>query len=174
MAHLYWLKALDLAVVQAFSESLGLHIHFVREAGELIGVAKAQLDIHDASKYTNSEFGAYAKHFHGGGAPREFALAWLHHIHNNNHHWQHWMFPDGYNPKESGTENGIIEMPEKYALEMIADWMGSSKVYTGSWDMTQWLENNAPRIRVHSQTAKFLKEKLGELGYTNIQFAVHQ
>lgn len=148
-----------------FRESLNKHIQFVREAGEKIGVGPMLLELHDMSKWTPNEFEAYAKHFHGGGAPDAFAAAWLHHIHHNPHHWQHWIFPDGFTPKGSAVENGVIEMPEHYALEMVADWMGASKAYTGEWDMTDWLKGNIPRIRVHSRTAAFLRGVLEKEGY---------
>lgn len=60
-------------------------------------------------------------------------------------------------------ENGVMEMPQHYALEMIADWMGASKTYTGSWDMSDWLAENMNKIRVHSKTAKYLREVLSGL-----------
>lgn len=146
--------------------SLQQHIAYVREAGKKIGVLDYLLDIHDNSKWSPQEFDGYAKHFKGGGAPDEFAKAWLHHIHWNPHHWQHWIFPDNYTPKGSLTvENGVVEMPEPFAVEMIADWMGAGRTYTGSWDMTDWLIENIPRIIVHSHTAAFLKDRLIDLGY---------
>jgi len=70
-------------------------------------------------------------------------------------------------------ENGILEMPEEYALEMIADWMGASKTYTGSWDLTAWLKTNMPRISVHSKTAQYLREVLHWLGYDDVISVTH-
>jgi len=153
---------------QDFIFSLNAHIAYVREAGEDIGVHQDQLKIHDNSKWSDAEFYAYAKHFHGGGAPDLFASAWLHHIHLNPHHWQHWIYPDGYTPKGSNVENGIVQMPNIYALEMIADWMGASRAYTGSWDMKDWLWEHMPKIAVHSKTADFLRAQLDNLGYADI------
>lgn len=159
---------IDQTVVEAYKISLTRHIEFVQEAGRLIGVAGEQLDLHDKSKWSEEEFYGYAMHFHGGGAPDEFARAWLHHIHHNPHHWQHWIFSDGFTPKGSNVENGVVEMPQKYALEMIADWMGASRAYTGSWDMKDWLYKNMPRIRVHSNTAEYVRQTLDHLGYADI------
>jgi hypothetical protein len=160
----------DRVVAEAFIESLNEHIAYVREAGKKIGVSEKQLEIHDDSKWTEAEFPGYARHFKGGGAPDEFATAWLHHIHYNPHHWQHWIYPDGFTPKGSNVENGVVEMPANYALEMIADWMGASRAYTGSWDMKDWLWNHIPKITVHSKTAKFLRQELDHLGYADVVY----
>lgn len=155
-------------IIEQYLDSLIAHIRYVQEAGSDIGVSPNQLLRHDQSKFTDSEFPFYAKHFFGGGEPDGFAYAWLHHMNYNPHHWQHWIFPDNFTPKGSDVENGVVEMPEVYALEMIADWMGASKAYTGSWDMADWLHNHMPRIRVHSKTAEFLRSNLDFLGYADI------
>lgn len=156
------------AVASEFYDSLTDHIRFVQEAGRMLGVDPELLRVHDLSKFTVNEWAGYAMHFKGGGAPDLFARAWLNHIHENPHHWQHWIFPDGFTPKGSDVENGCVEMPIKYATEMIADWMGASMAYTGSWDMTSWLWNNIPKIRVHSRTAEYLRETLDALGYADV------
>lgn len=150
----------------AYLESLVLHIRSVQEAGRKLGVDEQQLRFHDQSKFSDAEFPAYAEHFHGGKPnPDRFAAAWLHHIHANPHHWNHWLFADGFSPKGSNVEAGAVEMPRRYALEMVADWMGSSMAYTGSWDMTKWLTENMGRIRLHSRTAAFVRDILRGLGY---------
>ena len=163
-------STLDPKVAKEFLESLRDHIRFVQDAGRKLGVNEFQLHIHDESKFSLDEFPAYAKHFKGGGAPDEFAVAWLHHIHYNPHHWNHWLFSDGYTPKGSTVENGCVFMPNHFALEMIADWMGASMAYTGSWDMRDWLWKNIPTIRVHSKTAAYLRDELNAMGYAD---AVH-
>lgn len=156
----------DVAV--AFADSLREHIAFVQEAGVKIGVPPIQIFLHDMSKWSREEFPGYAMHFKGGGVPDAFSLAWLHHIHHNPHHWQHWIFSDGFTPKGSAVESGCVEMPQNYALEMVADWMGASMAYTASWDMADWLWKNIPKIRVHSRTAAYLQEVLDGLGYADV------
>lgn len=158
------------AVAAQYAVRLLEHISFVREAGAMIGADDNLLRIHDASKWEAEEFDGYAMHFCGGGAPDKFAEAWLHHIHRNPHHWQHWIFPDGYTPKGSDVEDGVVRMPDRFVMEMIADWMGASKAYTGSWDMTDWLCKNIPKIRLHSQTAKLVREILDHQGYADTVF----
>lgn len=157
-------------VIEAYLDSLVAHIRYVQEAGEKLGVSPQQLRAHDQSKFSESEFPHYAKHFHGGGAPDLFAHAWLHHMNYNPHHWQHWIFPDNFTPKGSEVEAGVVEMPTHYALEMVADWMGASRAYTGSWDMAKWLREHMPRIRVHSRTAEHLRFILDNLGYADIVY----
>jgi hypothetical protein len=151
----------------SFFESLKLHISSVQRAGEMIrGIPSGNLLLHDRSKFDIEEFPYYVRQFFGDkGDPDGFARAWLHHIHHNPHHWQHWLFPDGFSPKGSTVENGAVEMPRHYALEMVADWMGATMAYTGSWDMGLWLSQNTPKIRLHSKTAVFLTEVLDSMGY---------
>ena len=155
-------------IAEAYIEDLQTHISFVQEAGRKLGVNAHQLDIHDQSKWSSFEFPGYAQHFKGGGDPDGFATAFLHHIHYNPHHWQAWIFPDGLTPKGSRVEGGVVEMPQKYALEMVADWMGSSRVYTSSWDMASWLISNIPKIKIHPETAEFVREVLSDIGYRNL------
>ena len=158
----------DEIIAKKYIETLEDHIKYVREAGKTIGVNEDQSAIHDDSKWTEAEFPGYAMHFQGGGAPEEFSRAWLHHIHKNPHHWQHWIFPDGHTPKGSTVENGAVEMPYHFVLEMVADWMGSEMTNKGRWDMSAWLIKNIPKIRVHSKTAKPLRSILDSLGYADI------
>lgn len=156
----------DEAAATRYLDSLVLHIQSVRQAGQRLRVLPQLLEFHDQSKFSGYEFRAAVDRFHGGDPePDAYAAAWLHHVHNNPHHWQHWMFPDGFSPKGSSVEAGVMEMPRQYALEMVADWMGSSMAYTGSWDMTKWLTENMGRIRLHSKTARAVREVLWALDY---------
>lgn len=159
---------IDKIVAEKYIDSLKLHVDSVRLAGDKLNVNLTQLCYHDDSKWSEAEFPGYAQHFQGGGAPDMFSEAWLHHIHFNPHHWQHWIFPDNYTPKHSNVENGIVEMPEHYALEMVADWMGAKRAYTGSWDMSDWLMKNISMVKVHSATAKYLKDILYDLEYEKV------
>lgn len=165
-----WYVPID--ALRKYLESLEAHILYVQQAGRRLGVAEHQLEVHDLSKYSMDEFPFYAMHFHGPGDPDGFARAWLHHMNYNPHHWQHWIFPDGFTPKGSKVENGVVEMPQRYALEMVADWYGASMAYTKSWDMSEWLTKNMPRIKVHSQTAAYLRQVLDNEGYGDLVYRV--
>ncbi len=154
------------AIADAFFAVLQEHIACVAEAGRKLGLPAAQLRQHDQSKLTVAEFPYYARHFFGDkGDPDGYAGAWLHHIHHNPHHWQHWIFADGFTPLGSMVEQGVLPMPAQYATEMVADWLGASMAYSGSWDMTDWLVDNMARIRLHSRTAALVRSHLHDLGY---------
>ena len=155
-------------VAKAYLEYLETHIRLVNEAGVRLGVSSEQLALHDLSKYSQEEFPGYAMAFFGPGAPDRFAEAWLHHLHTNAHHWQHWLFPDGFTPKGSTVEAGALPMPEHYVLEMVADWQAMSMGQTRSWDMTDWLSNNLGKLRLHSLTRERLGTVLKGLGYREV------
>lgn len=155
---------------QRYITSLTRHIKYVQEAGlKLGGIPMSVLGIHDKSKYSMKEFPFYVRKHYGDGMDEVgFTSAILHHFHNNKHHPEHWAFSDRNDRRNSGTENGLVEMPQVYAREMVADWMGSSMAYTGSWDMSQWLSVHIPRIRLHSKTAQYVTNLLVEIGYKDI------
>ena len=171
------MSELDRYTIKQYEIRLRTHIEAVREIGRSCGLPEAQLQAHDLSKWSEEEFDPYARYFidiKGGGSsevlptghvPPDMARAWLHHIHHNKHHWQHWIFPDTYNPPGANLENGVMEMPEKYALEMICDWHGASYAYTDSFNIQDWLLDNVTKIVVHSNTARYLEGKLTAMDY---------
>lgn len=143
------------------------HIEAVREAGARLGISFIQMYPHDSSKWSSEEFPAYAMYFYGGDKPKyaeEFAKAWLHHIHHNPHHWEHWIFPQEFTLPNSNTVDNCLEMPHDYILEMVADWQGASFCQTGSWDITDWLQKQYPRLRLHPKTNLALLEILSNIG----------
>lgn len=152
----------------AYLSTLYTHIGYVKDAGKQLGVPESLLQVHDVTKLSVCELGSYVKHFQGGGDPSGFPFAWLHHIHHNPHHWQHWMFPAQFSMVGANIVLGALPMPEVFALEMVADWMGSSMAYTGGWDMSTWLSKNIPRIHLHPETATFVGKVLGDQGYESI------
>lgn len=163
----------------AYMESLMTHIEAVREAGRSLGVSNQQLGIHDASKFSDEEFGPYARYFYdengneiktarSDAVINDFLYAWVHHLHNNPHHWQHWIYPDGWSPENYEIHNGCLMMPYQYILEMVADWMGASFAYTGSWDLTEWLKRNYDDVKMHPISKQHLKNILYDLGYREI------
>lgn len=149
-------------------DALELHIRAVQAAGLELGVTEHQLQQHDLSKFSREEFGPYARHFHGGGAPREFSGAWLHHIHHNPHHPEYWRFPGDFDIKGGDVVRGCLPMPRCYLKEAIADWLGASYTYTGSWNISSWLFKNMERMYYHPVTATILREELAKLGYGDV------
>jgi hypothetical protein len=157
--------------VKEYFESLHLHKKHVMAAGLIVGgIPDERLFNHDASKFTIDEYPYYARQFHGDrGDPVGFARAWLHHIHCNDHHWNHWLFADGYSPYGSGVElSGALPMPEVCVREMVADWMGASRTYTDSWNMEEWLNEHLPqKIILHSESFLIVGQVLRDIGYVN-------
>ena len=97
--------------------------------------AMMNAEIHDQSKYDKEEYDAYDAYFYGPSErPPEiqeaFNRAWLHHQHNNPHHWQYWVLVND-DPIE-GTV--ALDMPDEYIYEMIADW------WTFSWRNNNLME----------------------------------
>ncbi len=86
-----------------------------------------------------------------------FNLAWLHHQHNNKHHWQYWI---------QIKKNSVVayEMPEKYALEMIADWNAMSYKFQDKNNILKstatWYQEHSDII-LHKNTRKYIELKLG-------------
>jgi len=122
--------------------------------------------IHDLSKFTLAELAHYDRQFFGDkGDPQGFAVAWLHHQNLNPHHWEYWVTRSDHSRGASGAVSGTLPMPLVYVKEMIADWMGASRAYTGSWDMSAWLTDHLPLMRLHPKTLDRIKAELEALGY---------
>lgn len=144
--------------IENYHNSIVKHINYVQQAGLKLGVSLKQLKKHDKSKFLFEEFIGYFLYFNISKSKYSliFADAWKHHIQYNPHHWEYWI------------KNGnIYEMPEIYALEMIADWEGSEMTYSNRWDMTEWLNDNIHKVNIHPNTALFLENILEELGYVH-------
>ena len=131
------------------------HKWFVLVAGLRVGgIPLWRLVIHDWSKFTPAEWGPYARRFGGGRSgvldksadAEEFHRAWTHHWHLNPHHWEHWLaFQDDGSTRP-------MRMPEHFAREMAADWMGAGRAITGRWEVREWYAKNAHRIVLHDET----------------------
>ena len=148
-----------------FIKSLILHKWYVFLAGIQTGVPLWRLIVHDWQKFSPYEFVAYAKKFHSDeDAAMPFAYAWLHHENTAPHHWGYWI------PRSGKYARQPLAMPETYVREMVADWMGASRAYTGSWDMTDWLRKNLPDMPLSGDTCYILRDILAEQGYSNLLY----
>lgn len=147
------------------------HKWFVLMAGLKIKAPLWRLLIHDWSKFLPCEWFPYAEFFYGehvtqedvdrcfrviGGkietTKEEFDRAWNHHQKFNKHHWQYWVLQ-----KDDGSTK-VLEMPKKYMLEMVADWMGAGRAITGKWkshdrwEIQYWFEANVFKMKLHTTT----------------------
>lgn len=153
--------------------SLLLHKWYVFLAGWMIGVPFWRLAIHDWSKFMPTEFFRYARYKYGNGSKEEWAIGWLHHLHYEAHHPEHWIIlwngnPDFYSEiggKDIAKYVSIWPMPEIFVREMIADMHGTSRQMIGSWDISKWLNKNGPKIHFHNETITLINKIMKEIGY---------
>jgi len=132
---------------------------------------------HDLSKLRPSEFIPYMRYFYGNypsfeiikrhpeftgyltkeQVERDFDEAWLKHIHRNPHHWQHWIL------REDSGKIKVLNMPEKYILEMIADWHGAGMAITGKKNTKEWYLKNRDKMQLSPFTKESVEIMLGFL-----------
>lgn len=107
--------------------------------------------IHDMSKFSWTEFSESVKYYNGTVSPiymckkdKGYSLAWLHHRGRNKHHYEYWVdyLDDGGIP---------IEMPRKYVIELICDWIAASRTYA----------HNAGKKFTYADELEYVKWKLG-------------
>jgi hypothetical protein len=126
--------------------------------------------IHDLSKFRPSEFFPYSRHFHGAGAKEwrdktgyykptdtgdaAFDFAWFLHQKRNAHHWQYWIFPSG------PSKDKVLQMPEKYIREMVADWRGAGRAQHRP-DTVAWWTANKDKMVTTNYTRRYVEYLLG-------------
>jgi len=148
------------------------HKWFVFLACRRCGVGLWQSIIHDWHKFLPSEWFAYVENFYGDYPSwnavdkwtwpfkqtkdywsHQFDLAWNHHQKRGKHHWQYWVLTnDSSEPKHQA-----LDMPEKYAREMVADWWGAGMAITGKWDAKTWYHKNKEQIILTPFTRGFVE-----------------
>lgn len=119
-----------------------------------------QLNLHDSSKYSDEEFQAYDDYFYGKQTEEikeKFNYAWLHHIHNNSHHWQHWVLIND----DDGTVG--LEMPKVDVYEMICDWWAFSHKSGNLYEIFDWYKNHKKNMILHSNTKKLVEQILNNI-----------
>lgn len=124
---------------------------------------------HDRSKYNANEYDAYDQYFYGGNKSFEvvqnFNKAWLIHIHNNPHHWQHWVLLND-EPDEGEI---ILDMPDNYIIEMICDWWSFSWKTGNLYEIFNWYDKRKNYIKLSKATREkvenilhSIREKINE------------
>ena len=168
----------DMEVFRKYADYLERHIKYVVEEGIALGLPEEHMLKHDASKYEDVEFKPYSHYYYTDGDEwdTEFNYAWHNHLINNPHHWGHWiLYP---HDKKSDSDKGhivgkakVLEMPELYATEMFADWLGAGKAIHGKSDISEWLSGSYGSILLHPNTERHMKKLLWQKGYDiNISF----
>lgn len=123
---------------------------------------------HDLSKFSPIEFFESVKYWSGTSSPIDaskkangHSMAWLHHKGRNKHHYEYWQ--DNFN--NGGTP---IQMPFKYATEMLCDFLGAGRAYmkdnfTFQKEYEWWRSKINQPIAMHPQTKLFIDMILKEL-----------
>ena len=117
---------------------------------------------HDDSKYSQEEYEAYDNYFYGNRSydnVEKFKRAWLHHIHNNPHHWQYWIL---YNddPNEGMV---ILDMPDCYIIEMICDWWSFSWQKGDLNEIFNWYKEHSKYIKLSNYTRQKVEDILNQM-----------
>ena len=127
-----------------------------RYYGELDEIIK----IHDASKYLSipdvdnyyelkCEFDAYSHYFYGKTKTEDtqinFDYAWLSHIHQNPHHWQHWVLEDEGNVR-------ALDMPYVFIIEMFCDHFSFSFKKQNLKEIFSWYEDHKDKMILSDKT----------------------
>ena len=114
---------------------------------------------HDESKYSDEEYDAYDKYFYGNRSyevVENFRKAWLHHIHANPHHWQHWVLIND-NPEEGEI---VLDIPNKYIIEMICDWMSFSLSKGNLYELFDWYDEHKKYMKLSDLTRDHVEDIL--------------
>lgn len=125
--------------------------------------------IHDWTKIRPCEWFPYVDHFYGKcqQVDIKYDEAWLHHIHNNRHHHEHWIIPSqGVADEKNGMfkpHNAVLPMPHRYVLEMICDWWGAGKAQGVNDTTLDWYRKNRYNMILHSDSRELLERLLDEM-----------
>lgn len=149
------------------------HKWYVFQAGLVVGAPIWRLIIHDWSKFLPSEWKPYAYTFRNAdGSLRDYKRYGRHegftravglHKKRNKHHYDYWVCFHG---KKHTLY--ALEMPDKYILEMVADWMGAGKAITGSWDdIFGWYEDNKEDMVLGKETRRKVELLIQQLKKEN-------
>ena len=138
------------------------HKWYVFLAGLKLRVPLWALIIHDWQKFTPAEFKPYRLSFYGPWKYKQrpqwlvdqFDYAWLHHQHYGPHHWQYFIL------RQDEEEDKILEMPDRYRREMLADWIGAGRAITGKIEVVEWYAKNKRKIQLHPNTRAWIEEEL--------------
>lgn len=115
---------------------------------------------HDLSKFSFTEFWESIHYYSGDCSPinvckkeKGYSMAWFHHRGRNYHHYEMWI--------DNFDNGGIaLEMPKKYAFEMLCDYIGAARAYMGddfTWEKElEWWNEKKINAKMHSKTKSFL------------------
>lgn len=149
------------------------HKHYVRKYCWKMGLYWQGIT-HDLSKFSPIEFWESAKYYQGNRSPIDackeangVSYGWQHHKGRNPHHAEYWI-------DNIDSENiKAIVMPKKYAMELLADYLGAGRAYMGKNFTFQkeyewWIKKSSnPNLKMHKNIKVFIEIVLEKLAQTN-------
>lgn len=118
---------------------------------------------HDESKYDAEEYDAYDEYFYGKNkspAVKEaFNYAWLHHIHENPHHYQHYVLIND----EPGEGIVALDMPLCYIIEMVCDWLSFSFAKGDLREVFGWYDSHKDYMKLSYNTRMSVEDILARI-----------
>ena len=120
---------------------------------------------HDESKYSIEEYDPYDRYFYGGNRSykvvQDFNYAWLHHIHQNPHHWQYWVLLED-DPEEE-LPYKTLPIPLPYIFEMIADWWSFSWKDGNLFEIFNWYAEHRDKQYINLNSRMILERILEKI-----------
>ena len=115
------------------------------------------IENHDKSKYEDVEFYPYLCNFYPSDKNKlnqeEYDYAWLHHQHNNPHHWQHWVL------REDEGKLKTLDIPDIYIIEMLCDW-SSFRYKNPESTANKWYNDNKDKMQLSQNTIQKIEKYL--------------
>ena len=115
------------------------------------------IENHDKSKYEDVEFYPYLCNFYPSNKNKlnqeEYDYAWLHHQHNNPHHWQHWIL------REDEGKLKTLDIPDIYIIEMLCDW-SSFRYKNPESTANKWYNDNKDKMLLSENTTQKIEKYL--------------
>lgn len=143
------------------------HKYWVFHYCRMVGIPWRGI-VHDLSKFSPTEFCESVKYYTGTSSPIDeckkdigYSNAWLHHRGRNPHHYEYWT--DNY---DNGTIS--LDMPFKYTIEMVCDYLGAARAYMGDNfnyenEYKWWEKKKVSAKAMHPYTVYFIDTILSHL-----------
>lgn len=127
--------------------------------------------MHDMSKFSPTEFLESIRYYKGTISPiagatkaQGYSMAWLHHTGRNLHHYEYWV-------RFKGMELVSVQMPMKYATELLCDYIGAGMAYEGNQFTLEgeyrWWMDKRFKAPIHELTRIFISNCLAYMAEHN-------
>lgn len=128
---------------------------------------------HDLSKFSLTEIKGALKYWHDTKSSlayekelNGYSATFLHHRGRNPHHYEYWI--------HSLDEGGVAaEMPQKYVLELICDWLAACRTYGGNPKLEyNWWIANKSKFKMHENTKAYIGVVLATYQHHSLRYSI--